>query len=948
MAFFFTLLLFAASLVISEFLTPKPNIENARPAGLGDFQSPTATQGRAVPLIWGTVLLKGLNVTWHGDLVQIAITEKIKTGLFSSERVTTGFRYKIGIQMAVCRGRDADVTGEVEFLRVFIGEEEFSNDDGSNPLGSGVSEATVLFDNADFFGGIDKGDGGIVGNVTFRPGSRTQLIPDYLRIHQQLTGGKTPRYTGTAFALAEQVEIGTRTQIDPWWFENRRMPNPLSLGANTVNAGMDLNPMSALAEVLVNDDWGFKFPLSDINSGNFSAAAAVLNAEGNGFSYVLDRTVAASDLVQQVERQIDGVLFLNRITGEWEINLARPTDVPVLALDDNNVLEVRQFTRGLFTNTSNEVLTEFQSRDREYEDDYGRAQDLGNIQQRGGAVVTETVNYTGCKDPALAQQLADRDLVTFSYPIAKATLVVNREAWALNPSDVVTWSNTPLGINAFEFRVIRIDFGEALDGKITLDIVENIFAIGQAAFGAPDSGSWTPPVSILEAYNADTPPQAIMFEAPRAFVQRDPFLPTLFPRVWFGLRSKGDGGITYDLEDTSAQVLATAAAFFVQGQLAGNLAASGLASVTFNINAGESTLAEIRAQLEDVSASDVGDQLSQLILIGDEFIGVESITDLITSIRVDVGYRGFLDSVPTAHSATDPVYLIFVGGSLGDGKYDGGTRRLITEGLNGVRLAPASAFSATPGIVNRFNQPYSPARLSWNGSDFGTSFDFGSSETGVPFDGRGVRLDFVRRDFRIANEVDKHVDESSLPSDFPGANTTEYRVQRDPNVGVTQVGVWAAASAAFLVFSRAEEIWLFDENPTLIDWTFEVRHTVNSVVIQGRSILHQTTPLGTQINKGYLGRMDDTVIRSFTAPETGSYGFDIGADLLNGGIVEAQINGGGFATVISAAGSSGTLAGVTSGDTVDVRHTGVNGNAVFALLIIDPPTATGFVAPLRI
>ena len=104
MAFFLTLLIYVATFLITELLRPKPQIENAKPAGLGDFQVPTATEGRVVPIIWGRVKTSGPNVVWYGDLEADPIIEKVKTGLFSSQNVTQGFRYSIGLQMALCRG----------------------------------------------------------------------------------------------------------------------------------------------------------------------------------------------------------------------------------------------------------------------------------------------------------------------------------------------------------------------------------------------------------------------------------------------------------------------------------------------------------------------------------------------------------------------------------------------------------------------------------------------------------------------------------------------------------------------------------------------------------------------------------------------------------------------------------------------------------------------------
>jgi len=43
-------------------------LNEPKASGLGDFTAPTAEEGRAIPVVFGTVLLKGGNVTWYGDL----------------------------------------------------------------------------------------------------------------------------------------------------------------------------------------------------------------------------------------------------------------------------------------------------------------------------------------------------------------------------------------------------------------------------------------------------------------------------------------------------------------------------------------------------------------------------------------------------------------------------------------------------------------------------------------------------------------------------------------------------------------------------------------------------------------------------------------------------------------------------------------------------------------
>ncbi|KKL46133.1 hypothetical protein LCGC14_2348590, partial [marine sediment metagenome] len=151
-AIFISLFLFVASIIISELLRPKPKIQEAKPAGLGDFQFPTATEGRPVPLLWGRVRIKGANEIWHGDLAQTAITEKVKTGLFSSQRITKGWRYHLGIQFALCRGPG------VVLVKVQIGDEEAFS-------GSVASGSRFDINKPQILGGDDFGAGGIQATV---------------------------------------------------------------------------------------------------------------------------------------------------------------------------------------------------------------------------------------------------------------------------------------------------------------------------------------------------------------------------------------------------------------------------------------------------------------------------------------------------------------------------------------------------------------------------------------------------------------------------------------------------------------------------------------------------------------------------------------------------------------------------------------------------------------
>lgn len=74
MAWIAAVVAFVVALVVSFSMMPKP--QSQKPAGLGDFQVPTAEEGREIPVIFGTVDIKGPNVVWYGDLRTVAIRKK--------------------------------------------------------------------------------------------------------------------------------------------------------------------------------------------------------------------------------------------------------------------------------------------------------------------------------------------------------------------------------------------------------------------------------------------------------------------------------------------------------------------------------------------------------------------------------------------------------------------------------------------------------------------------------------------------------------------------------------------------------------------------------------------------------------------------------------------------------------------------------------------------------
>jgi hypothetical protein len=74
MSFFTYFIVLVVSTAISIALAPKP--PSPKPATLADFDVPTAEEGRPIPVVFGTKVIRGANVVWYGDLSTQAIRKK--------------------------------------------------------------------------------------------------------------------------------------------------------------------------------------------------------------------------------------------------------------------------------------------------------------------------------------------------------------------------------------------------------------------------------------------------------------------------------------------------------------------------------------------------------------------------------------------------------------------------------------------------------------------------------------------------------------------------------------------------------------------------------------------------------------------------------------------------------------------------------------------------------
>ena len=940
MGFLITLLLFAVLFVLSELLRPKPEMEDAKPAGLGDFNFPTATEGRAIPLVWGTVRISGPNVIWYGNLFTQAITEEISTGIFSSDDVTVGYRYYVGMQFALCRG-------PVDQLRkVWVGDNVLF-DRTATPI---VHDGTETFSRPWFFGGDDVGgNGGMWGTLKFRAGTDDQAFSAYLAQFQKINGD-TPAYRGVCFVSPNTGPwyVGNSASVRPWKFEVRRTakawgdygpgePNtPYDPTPYLLVNDNDANPAFVLYEILTNAEWGLGLVDTDLDIPSFYWTAQLLHGEGNGFSLILDQQQEASNLLRTVAEQMDTVVSLSQLDGKWKLTPIRPTaDLPAAirpgtpkVIDASNLIKLEDFTRGAWDGTVNQLLLEYHDRSDSYKQTFAGAQDLGNIRVQDQNVRAQ-IRYPGVKDSQLANDLAWRELLTQSYPLAKASVVVDRTFWDAGVGDIVELNDEVLGVSDFQMRVASVNLGNLTEGEVTLELVEDIFRSADGAFANVPGSGWTDPADAVVAFVYED-----VFEAPRAFSSRVNTSPEA-ARLWAtGRRVGPEGGF-----DSYARIGAAAysktgdsTGFVLIGKLKAALTKSNAvpwsAGVPFTIKPDPDDLDTMYDSLDlTLTKTQIGTGLGNLLKIGDELFFVTAAAKVSGELQISVVYRGAIDTVQEDHAIDDEVWILSAGGNLMPQVWDAGAvvdTKLLPKSLGGI-LDIGDAAAITRTMAKRARRPYAPVYFTLNATllDYPSSLNLEAGAGSWDTDG----IDFVvrRREYLLVDEIaHMDADAATLSTYFPAAQNhlTRYEVTKDyattPVVLFTDEDdtvSWTVLLVKILRYNAGAV-------PGSLQLRVYARHTDSSEDLDSRSEYLIQIPTITAASLTGLFNMGTDAAASvsnvFTCASTGTHTLRIATAFTNA--IQYRVNGGGWLTLIAGGATSGVTAGETAGDTIEFQH----------------------------
>jgi hypothetical protein len=809
----------------------------------------------------------------------------------------------------------------------------------------------------DLFGGTDddQGRGGVSGTIAFRPGTSSQVAPPYLDEHCQING-ETVQYRGTCYAapVEEPLYLGMSTSIKKWAFVVKRIPNGLNLGTPVVGT-RDANPMNVLYECLTNTEWGMGLDASDIDTASLTDAATTLASEGHGYSQLWDREVDLETFIRGIEKQTDGVLYQDT-DGKFKYTLAR--DDYVLAnqveINETNRISLEEFSRATWSETTNMVYLNYVDGDDDWRQTYSVAQDTANIRVMNGQPLPNTTKFSGVTNAALANNLAWRQLRVSSFPLAKATVTLDRSYWDLKPGQVVRFSDANLGLTDLPMRVTVVNLGSLRKNTVRVTLVQDVFTSAEGSFDPREGTQWTNPADNVAIFRNT---EQVVLEAPRALedsVASSEGVAPLPGRLYVNAASRTSagklnlwvdpaGGSNYSQVDGGIQLAPI-------GTLNGGLDHTEQGPLTLAIDpifrAGTEQT-EIAAQFSTLTTSEELSNLDNLILVAGEFMLVSSASLLgDTQVQLNNVYRAVLDSVPRPVPEGAVVYVVRAGGGMSSDTYGKGTTvsaKLQPVSITGnADIALATAFSVD--VEHRYYCPLPPSRVAINASFWATTLNLQTA--GATPDAYNSPISITRRNWRDTEYITPlTTDAATIDVSYPSTDSTVHYwtlLSAADGTSVLAGPVEFATDATTInrntVLSAVDGV-LFDEAVLRVS----SEHTVNATTYQSvEDLLHPvdvTFGLEGQTNLG--ARAYAQVSDSYTVAEAGVHTATLDTALANR--IEYRVNGGSWNTLIASGNTSGSTTSLSISDILELRHLdstlGSSGNKHF-LQLTDPAAPT--------
>ena len=485
--------------VVAYALQPRPKQQKQRITDQRrEFDNPTSSAGRPMPVVFGTMTILGPNVL-HAPNKQSIQLKKYKTN-------PNLVRYFRSIDYGLCQGP----IDSIRRIRI---------SDKTLWAGEAVHGEVISIHKSSFNGGMDK-DGGVAGKIFFQAGTSTQKMPS--EVARTLYGEGDPDDIYAYRHVARVVFKGNESHSNAdfrtkgfWWGHSpvlpsvdvtvTRIPDDWYSSKAQIDSryteshrdeitgvryevGPDANPAHIIHDALTNDIFGISLPASMLDDTSFRYVADTLHNEGLGLSLLWVHESTLEDFVREVLAHIEGFLYLDPVSGLLTLKLLRG-DYAAADLDtyDESNSIVRKLIRQPPAELTNVISLTYTNPITE-EDESVSVQNLGGIVQAGGNSYSDSRSMGGIRSAELAFEIAEREMSLVGTALIVGEIDVSRVGSRIVPGDVIKVISEAHGLDETVMRVSRVDPGKPGDSRVRLSVTVDIFALRVPTFESAQTG----------------------------------------------------------------------------------------------------------------------------------------------------------------------------------------------------------------------------------------------------------------------------------------------------------------------------------------------------------------------------------------------------------------------------------------------------------------------------
>lgn len=462
---------------------------------LGAVRIQQSSYGLALPIVYGRTRVGG-NLIWYGDFNAIAHTTSSSSGGKGGgggvTQTNTTYTYEAAIMMALCEGPIGDVVSIWQGKKHLVTKEiPATTGQELNPNYQPWEEYPNYDPNIYIYPVVPAYTIGPLAQLglSFANGQAGQATWAHLSSNHS---AEAIGYSSTAHLYGAKFSLGSNAEISNHSFE---IEGKLQFGSGIVDA----HPKDIVYDLLTDKQYGALFPVSSMAdlsaysdycqaAGLFLSPAFTEQQEAREHLKLLTSMTHSACVWSEAKLKIipycDEALMGNGATYE-------PNLTPIYDLTDDDFIvtgaeDPVRSERKTPADAFNQVQIEYLNRSNAYNLEIAEAKDQANIERFGLRPRDPSKMHAIC-DPLVARRVAQLQLQRSLYVRNEYEFQLGWKYVLLEPMDLVTLTDSGLGLNKTPVRII--DIQEDADGLLTLRAEDYPFGVASVAQYPSQAGS---------------------------------------------------------------------------------------------------------------------------------------------------------------------------------------------------------------------------------------------------------------------------------------------------------------------------------------------------------------------------------------------------------------------------------------------------------------------------